>query len=240
MAYGSFIIWILSEFVQYNHTGYISIILAICALIGIAGASAIKEPLLRYLAYAVLVITYGDMLFRYLFGVFGEQIVDPIINLRVLSMIIILAVSAITIYLTGKENSEEKKTLSPILFTGANILFFIVLSQEVLFYLDTNARALGFEGTTLENTKRIVLSLAWLAYAVIMLGIGIFKRYASARIVAIVLFGITIIKVFLYDTANLSDIYRFVSFISLGIILLLVGFAYYRFKDRVLEFIQAK
>ncbi len=240
IAYGSFIVWIISEFAQFNHTGYISIVFAICALIGVASASAIKESLLRHLAYAVLVITYGDMLFRYLFGVLGEHVADPIANLRVLSMIVIIAVSATILYLTGKENAEEKKTLSPVLFTTANILFFIVLSQEVLFYLDSNARALGFEGSTLENTKRISLSLAWMAYAVIMLGIGIFKRYASARIVAIVLFAITILKVFLYDTANLSDIYRFISFISLGIILLLVGFAYYRFKDRVLEFMQAK
>jgi uncharacterized membrane protein len=67
--------------------------------------------------------------------------------------------------------------------------------------------------------------------------VGIFRKSVLVRYASIILFAITIFKIFLYDTANLSDVYRFVSFISLGIILLIAGFAYYKFKHRIMEFV---
>ena len=55
------------------------------------------------------------------------------------------------------------------------------------------------------------------------------------RMAAIALFSVTILKIFLWDLAFLSGLYRIFSFIGLGIILLAVSFAYQRFKNLIFE-----
>ena len=91
-----------------------------------------------------------------------------------------------------------------------------------------------------ENLKRAMLSVAWTVYAIFLLMGGIISKSSLARFFAIMLFGIVVFKVFLYDTVNLDDLYRFISFISLGIILLVSGFLYYRYKDRIRHFIKGE
>jgi len=45
---------------------------------------------------------------------------------------------------------------------------------------------------------------------------------------ALVLFGLVVIKVFLYDSSYLERFYRIVSFFILGLVLLIVSFIYQR------------
>jgi uncharacterized membrane protein len=45
-----------------------------------------------------------------------------------------------------------------------------------------------------------------------------------------VLFGITILKIFVYDLSFLETTYRIGSFIGLGLILLAVSYVYQRYK----------
>jgi uncharacterized membrane protein len=106
-----------------------------------------------------------------------------------------------------------------------------------------NAKMIGTSGgerNVFENTKRVALSIVWILYSFILIGIGINWKRAYARIFGVILIGITVLKVFLYDTAELNNFYRFVSWISLGIILLLIGFLYNKYKDRILQFISVK
>ena len=70
--------------------------------------------------------------------------------------------------------------------------------------------------------------------------LDIIRKSRSSRLLSLSLFGLIILKVFLYDTANLGNLYRFISFISLGLILLLAGYLYHRYRDRIAQFIIAK
>ena len=49
----------------------------------------------------------------------------------------------------------------------------------------------------------------------------------------LILFGLAILKVFLYDLSNLEMGYRIVSFIVLGIIALLGAFLYNKYKEYI-------
>ena len=54
-----------------------------------------------------------------------------------------------------------------------------------------------------------------------------FRRGASClRWLALALLGITVLKVFLYDLSELERVYRILSFIGLGVLLLAISFAY--------------
>jgi uncharacterized membrane protein len=61
-----------------------------------------------------------------------------------------------------------------------------------------------------------------------LLGIGFWKKSAFLRWQALAILTLSIAKVFLVDTRQLSQGYRILSFLGLGILLLAVSFAYQR------------
>ena len=58
--------------------------------------------------------------------------------------------------------------------------------------------------------------------------LGFWKRSAFVRWQALVLIGVTIVKVFTYDVSELDRVYRILSFIALGAVLLGISFIYQR------------
>ena len=85
-----------------------------------------------------------------------------------------------------------------------------------------------------ENLKQLSLSGAWLLFSIVLMGVGIWRRSRGLRVGSMVLFGVTILKIFIYDLSFLDTLYRIFSFIGLGVILLAVSYAYQRFKGIIL------
>jgi uncharacterized membrane protein len=87
----------------------------------------------------------------------------------------------------------------------------------------------------LRNLQQLVLSGVWLLYSVVLMIAGIWRRMQGLRIIAIILFGVTILKIFIYDLSFLQTLYRIYSFIGLGVILLTVSYLYQRYKAVIFE-----
>nr|WP_294859365.1 DUF2339 domain-containing protein [uncultured Fluviicola sp.] len=73
---------------------------------------------------------------------------------------------------------------------------------------------------------KIWLSVLWVSFAVVMIVIGIKRKQAIMRITAMVILGITILKMFFYDLSTLSTIYKTVVFIAIGGLLLIGAYFY--------------
>lgn len=86
---------------------------------------------------------------------------------------------------------------------------------------------------------QVFLSVLWAVAAIVYLGIGFARMVALLRYLAIALFGMTICKVMLVDMANLDMIYRIVSFIVLGVLLLAASLLYQKLSERILKHAQA-
>jgi uncharacterized membrane protein len=54
-------------------------------------------------------------------------------------------------------------------------------------------------------------------------------KRASLRYASLIALSITVLKVFLVDTADLTGLYRVVSLIGLGLSLIAIGYIYQRF-----------
>jgi hypothetical protein len=78
--------------------------------------------------------------------------------------------------------------------------------------------------------REAMLSSCWALYATMLIVIGLRKKYAPIRYFAITVFGITIIKVFAIDLAELDRIYRVLSVIGLGVALLVTSYLYQQSK----------
>jgi uncharacterized membrane protein len=82
-------------------------------------------------------------------------------------------------------------------------------------------------GDTEANLKRsLAISGFLMLYGAGLLAVGFWKRSAFIRWQALILLVFTIGKTFLYDTRDLSQGYRVLSFLGLGALLMAISFAY--------------
>ena len=80
------------------------------------------------------------------------------------------------------------------------------------------------------NTSRdLGMSLAWILYSLVLLGLGTAGRISGLRWMSLGITMLTVAKVFLYDLGNLRGLYRVGSLAGLAVCLLLVSFLYQRF-----------
>jgi uncharacterized membrane protein len=100
-----------------------------------------------------------------------------------------------------------------------------------LFYLTLEVRRF-FHGEILSgptsDAEQHCYSSAWLLFGIALLAVGFVLRSQPARLLALGVITLTIAKVFIIDTASISGIYRALSVIGLGVVLLGIGFLYQR------------
>jgi len=75
-------------------------------------------------------------------------------------------------------------------------------------------------------------SIAWLAFGVALLGIGILFNSQRARLASAAVIALTILKAFLIDMSTLTGVYRALSFMCLGLVLVAIGWLYQRILFR--------
>ena len=72
-------------------------------------------------------------------------------------------------------------------------------------------------------------SVVWLVYAGSLLALGFLRRNAQLRHAALAIVALTVVKVFVWDMAELTGLYRAASFLGLGLSLVGIGYFYQRF-----------
>jgi uncharacterized membrane protein len=76
------------------------------------------------------------------------------------------------------------------------------------------------------DVEQYTYSVAWLAFGVALLVIGILVSSQRARLASAVVIALTIAKVFLVDLSTLTGVYRALSFMGLGLVLVAIGWFY--------------
>jgi len=82
------------------------------------------------------------------------------------------------------------------------------------------------------GAEQYTYSIAWLAFGVALLGIGIVVNSQRARLASAVVIALTILKAFLIDMSTLTGVYRALSFMCLGLVLVAIGWLYQRILFR--------
>ena len=82
------------------------------------------------------------------------------------------------------------------------------------------------------GAEQYTYSIAWLAFGVILLGIGILFNSQRARLASAAVIALTILKAFLIDMSTLTGVYRALSFMCLGLVLVAIGWLYQRILFR--------
>jgi uncharacterized membrane protein len=89
----------------------------------------------------------------------------------------------------------------------------------------------------LRSARNLSLTGLWAGYAVILLVVGLTRRWRLVRLAALGLLVIPIVKVFVYDVFALEQVYRIIAFIGLGILLLASAYLYQRHRKTIMGFL---
>jgi uncharacterized membrane protein len=163
----------------------------------------------------------------------GRLVLIPIpadtflLNARFATFAICVACMALSCYFAAtsdEELSEQESMAFVITSIAANILAIAASSLEVW---DVFGRMPSL-GIDRGHAQELALSMLWLVWALGLLGAGLWKKSEAIRWQALVLLGVVIVKVFLFDLSFLEKFYRIVSFLLLGLALMLISFYYQR------------
>ena len=80
------------------------------------------------------------------------------------------------------------------------------------------------------QTPQVLLSAFWAITGLAAVVYGLVRDDVRLRIGGLVLLGIAVVKVFVYDLSELESIYRVLSFIAIGLLLLAGAYAYQRIR----------
>jgi uncharacterized membrane protein len=120
------------------------------------------------------------------------------------------------------------RTTRPLAY---RVIAAITAMTLALFYLTLEVRRL-FHGPILygatSDAEQYSYSTVWLVFGIVVLAIGFFLRSQPARLLALGVIALTVGKVFIVDTASISGIFRALSVIGLGVVLLGIGWLYQR------------
>ncbi len=172
-----------------------------------------------------------------------------LLNIRVFVLCLLIAGAIVLLRLWKSESKEGgwRRVMTAILGLTIVALVLALLTSETRDFFQKEMYVLqrhmgdnwtkDFEAqlTNLRNMQSLSLSGVWLVYSVILMVVGIWKRYRNLRLVAIGLFGVAILKIFIYDLSFLQTLYRIFSFMGLGVILLGVSYLYQKYKGIILE-----
>ncbi|MFN8559962.1 MAG: DUF2339 domain-containing protein [Dehalococcoidia bacterium] len=121
--------------------------------------------------------------------------------------------------------------LSSWLALGGGVIALYLLSVGIVD--EFQGRVAG-ESTVAElrRQSQAALSVVWAVLGGLAIAAGLVRGIAPVRWFGLGLLALTTVKVFLYDLASLDAVYRVLSFIVLGVLLLLSAYAYRRLGEK--------
>jgi uncharacterized membrane protein len=184
---------------------------------------------LRVFAGCTLALGVCRLLF---FDNFHTQML--VFNARFATFLVAIAIMAGIVAAGERYGSEREMPFVKLAGAALNLLALIALTGEANDYFsrhiaETYQQRNMYEASRqLEIVRDFSFSAIWIVYGAALMIIGFWKRSAFIRWQAMVLLAVTIGKVFLYDSRELQQIYRILSFIALGVMLMTISYAYHR------------
>lgn len=190
--------------------------------------------------FAVIAVSYLIAVLIYYF--LDEQITDRKIEFQQIIIILIIAANFLTIFSVSQEiidsyeiqiakkmteQSQQLKQQNQVYGYRGNY------RSDTSPTLGNNYQAFDQDIKDLKNKRDISLSIFWLIYAIIVMAVGFTGKYKTLRFGGLLLLLLAISKLFFYDLWSLGTLYRIISSISLGVVLLSISFAYQKYKDKL-------
>ncbi len=155
--------------------------------------------------------------------------VRPMVSIQSVAFVLqiaILAASSLT--MRRSAGARVRTRAATAAASSGNLLALMWLTFELWAWYNRPSVGWGFA------TFTFTLSTLWTLYAAGLLAFGIAVRARWARLFAVSLFGLVILKLVLADVWLLETPLRIASLMGLGLVLLLCSLGYHRFRALIL------
>jgi hypothetical protein len=163
---------------------------------------------------------------------FDADVLYPYLNGRFLAAVaVVLMVFAYGFILRRLPlvcKPEERKTAKSLYGIAVALLLILLSVETCQFFLKTIA-----DPKRARWAAQMSLSILWSVYATVVLAIGFRRKVRSLRLSALGLFGLTALKVVILDMAKVGEVYRIVSFLVLGVLMIGASYLYHRVEKRL-------
>ena len=159
-------------------------------------------------------------------------------NARMATYAVAIAVLGAVAWYGSRRKDDAARNVAAAAVVALNLLALLALSREISDYFSRQiavdpyrerwGRYSGENIRRMEIARDFSYSALWISYGGLLMVIGFLRNSAFVRWQALALIAVTTCKVFAYDTSQLDRIYRILSFIALGVLLLVISFAYQR------------
>lgn len=140
------------------------------------------------------------------------------------------------LYAQNRERLEQLEAwLISGLFVAANLLALFFFTTEIANVFEVDYRhAIEYRvRRQIRSRMQLAVSALWGFHSIVLVTVGILRRIRPFRLLAILLFGATILKVFLVDLREMEKIYSIITFIGLGVLLLAVAMMYQKYRAQI-------
>jgi uncharacterized membrane protein len=203
------------------------VIVGLAMTIGLERTNVVTKNIVHDLGSRIIgllagLMIYGGLLLGHNPFFSGEPVLGGrYINTLTLGYLV-PAILAGILALTYQQTRNEK-------YRGAAAITSVVLAMA---YLTLQVRFI-FQGPLLDrfgadNAELYTYSAVWLIFSVLLLLIGIVRQSQPVRLASAAVLLATIAKVFFVDLAGLTGVWRALSFIGLGAVLVGIGLLYQR------------
>jgi uncharacterized membrane protein len=146
-----------------------------------------------------------------------------LLNPRALSAAFVMGLAYVLAWLHHRDADAPDRTVGiAAALIVAQVLGLALLTSEINAY---------WRGHQDHFAQELMISVTWALYSTVLIVVGLKRRYAPIRYFAMMAFAVTTAKVFFVDLAELERIYRVMSVIALGILLLFTSWLYQRTRD---------
>ncbi len=216
--------------VYSNTSGLVEAALQVCTMLALAiglerlhmrtGSIVHNIGALVVAGIAGFIIVFGLFLFE--MPVFWPDDVGGLLWNRLLLGYALPAVLLLTLSYTvaGKRPVGYANTLAGLALVLA--MTYVTLQIRRFFHGPV------LHGGVTTDAEQYAYSLAWLGFGVVLLVAGLALASQRARLASAVVIGLTVLKAFLFDMSNLTGVYRALSFMGLGLVLVAIGWLYQR------------
>lgn len=119
------------------------------------------------------------------------------------------------------------RVIPRLLYSLGAVLTFLLLNIEIADYFSVGPTlTFSFSGNF---ARDMTYSIAWALFAFALLLVGMKRHLRYVRYAGLALLLLTLVKLFLHDLGNLSQLYRIGAFIGVALILIVASFVYQRF-----------
>ena len=157
---------------------------------------------------------------------------------RWVTMALVVAVPYFMRRVMVKEIHHKAPAFSFLLVAELPPVFAGIFGTFLFVVLTLETSAFFYEG--LPQARFASISVIWAMFSIVLMILGFRKNSDRMRKIALGLLFLTTFKVFLFDIRNISTPYRILSFIVLGLILILISYLYNQAKGRLLTIEEEK